>query len=55
MPKIRIGMRIWKTVIAVFLCAVMGMIFDIHPFLQYDCRRTVYAGDHKRKYKKREL
>lgn len=32
MPKIRIGMRIWKTVIAVFLCAVMGMIFDIHPF-----------------------
>lgn len=31
-PKIHIGMRIWKTVIAVFLCAVLGMIFDIHPF-----------------------
>lgn len=31
-PKIHIGMRIWKTVLAVFVCAVMGMIFDIHPF-----------------------
>ncbi|MBS1325210.1 MAG: hypothetical protein HP044_04755, partial [Oscillospiraceae bacterium] len=25
-------MRIWKTVIAVFICAVLGMIFNIHPF-----------------------
>ncbi len=32
MPEIHIGMRIWKTVIAVFLCAVLGLIFDIHPF-----------------------
>lgn len=32
MPEIHIGMRIWKTVIAVFLCAVLGMILDIHPF-----------------------
>lgn len=31
-PKIHIGMRIWKTVIAVFICAVLGMILDIHPF-----------------------
>lgn len=31
-PKIHIGMRIWKTVIAVFICAVLGMIFNIHPF-----------------------
>lgn len=31
-PKIHIGMRIWKTVIAVFLCAIAGLIFDIHPF-----------------------
>lgn len=30
--KIRIGMRIWKTVIAVFICAVLGMLLDIHPF-----------------------
>ncbi|MGN1480991.1 FUSC family protein [Porcipelethomonas sp.] len=30
--KFHIGMRIWKTVIAVFICAVLGMIFDIHPF-----------------------
>lgn len=26
------GARIWKTVIAVFICAVLGMIFDVHPF-----------------------
>lgn len=31
-PKIHIGMRIWKTVIAVFICAVLGMLLDIHPF-----------------------
>lgn len=31
-PKIHIGMRIWKTVIAVFICAIFGMILDIHPF-----------------------
>ncbi len=30
--KIHIGMRIWKTVIAVFICAVLGMIFNIRPF-----------------------
>ncbi|MGN0613398.1 MAG: aromatic acid exporter family protein [Porcipelethomonas sp.] len=32
LPEIHIGMRIWKTVIAVSACAVLGMIFDIHPF-----------------------
>jgi uncharacterized membrane protein YgaE (UPF0421/DUF939 family) len=32
LPKIHFGMRIWKTVIAVFICAILGMIFDIHPF-----------------------
>ena len=30
--KFHIGMRIWKTVIAVFICAVLGMILNIHPF-----------------------
>lgn len=32
LPKIHVGMRIWKTVIAVFLCAVCGMILNVHPF-----------------------
>lgn len=34
MPKlqIHIGMRIWKTVIAAFICAVLGMIFNVQPF-----------------------
>lgn len=32
LPKIHIGMRIWKTVIAVFICAVLGMLFNYHPF-----------------------
>ncbi len=27
-----VGMRIWKTVIAVFICAVLGRITGIHPF-----------------------
>lgn len=29
---IPMGMRIWKTVIAVFICAVLGLIFNVRPF-----------------------
>ena len=31
-PVPHIGMRIWKTVIAVFLSALSGYIFNYHPF-----------------------
>lgn len=31
-PKIHIGMRIWKTFIAAFICAIVGMLLDMQPF-----------------------
>lgn len=31
-PKFHIGMRIWKTFIAAFICAIVGMLLDMQPF-----------------------